>query len=157
MPERLGCCRVGQGVGDRHLGHAGQHHDVAGRCLGDLDPLEPAIDGQPGDLLRRGGAVQADPGDAVAEAGRAAADATDRQSPPVIVIIERGDQHLEGTVAAIDRAGDLLDDGVEERPQVGGERVGGAAGATLTGDGVDDREVEVGLVGGQFEEQVLGQ
>jgi hypothetical protein len=38
--QRPGIGRVGQGVADRDLGQAGDRHDVARPCLGDLDPLD---------------------------------------------------------------------------------------------------------------------
>ena len=86
-------------------------------------------------------------------AGHAGGHPADGEAPDVVVVVEVVDQHLQRRVLLLGRRRDVGQDGVEEGLQaVGLEGAGdGVGGASLAGDGVDDREVDLVLVGAQID------
>ena len=81
-----------------------------------------------------------------------------RDPAAVAVVVERGDQHLQRRVGVGVRRGDVVA-GSPRRAAAG--RSPGASGVVpahaVAGDGVDDREVELLVVGREVEEEVLRQ
>ena len=157
--QRAGVGRVGEGLADGDLGDAGHGDDVAGPGLLGGDPLEGLGPEQLGDLDRLHRPVAAAPGHLLALAQRPVLDAEQGQAAEEVRGVEVGDVRLERRLRVVRRRRDGLEDGAEQRlevgavgqPAVGGAVRGGAAG--LRG-GVDDREVELVLVVRDVLEQV---
>jgi len=74
----------------------------------------------------------------------------------VVVVFQGGDLHQGRGVRLTGRAGELPQDGLEERRQIAGDGLRAVASAALQADGVDDREVGLLVAGAQFQEQVEG-
>ena len=84
-----------------------------------------------------------------------AADHTAHHDPAHIVIVVQGvDQHLKRSVHIHVRSGDAFDDGAEQRFQVVAFVIHGQLGNALLGGGIDHREIQLVVVGVQFDEQV---
>ena len=81
-------------------------------------------------------------------------DLADGDAADVVAVVERDDQHLQRRVQVDVRRRHVLQDRVEQRLKILGRdrQVGG--GDALAAGGVDDREVERGVVGVQLDEQV---
>ena len=122
--QRDGVLGVGEGLADHDLGDARDGDDVAGagrlgglalqrlghQQLGDLDPLDGAVDLAPGDelALADGAVVHAQQGEAAEEVGG----------------VEVGDVGLQRRLVVVDRRGDGRQDRLEERLEVLGVRAG---------------------------------
>ena len=87
------------------------------------------------------------------------ADAADRQAADIGRCVEVGHERLEGVLGVVGRRGDPLEQQVEERRQRGAlQRLAGLVvkrGNTGLGVGVDDRELDLMLVGIEVEEQLV--
>jgi hypothetical protein len=119
LGQRAGILGAGDGFADGDAFHAGDGQKVAGPADGFVHPLqafERVQLGDAGGVLR---AVQLADGHGVAEAQRAGEDAPDGQAPQVVAVIQVGDQHLQHLVRIARRLGDMPQDGVEQRLQVG--------------------------------------
>ena len=69
--------------------------------------------------------------------------------------VEVGDERLEGCIGVVERRRDAVDDGVEQRHEVGPDVVGRGAGPSGPGVGVEDGEAHLVLVGVEVEEELL--
>ncbi len=88
-------------------------------------------------------------------------DAAQRETPEVRGGVEVGDQRLQGRLGVVDRHRDRLEQHVEQRLEVGRVGVAAVLGPVQrrpSGLGVaeDDREVDLGLVRVQVEEELVG-
>ena len=110
--------------------------------LGDLDALDLA-------------AAVAAPGDRLALADRALMDAADRDPADVRRRVEVGDVRLQRRALLVLRRGDVLDQQVEQRLQVGARLLQVERRGPGLGVGVDDREVDLRLVGLEVDEQLV--
>ena len=87
--------------------------------------------------------VASQPDDCVAGMHLPAKNAAHRDSPDVVVVIDVGNEHLEGTVVVARRLGDMFHDRIHERLEVcarHGQVGRGRSGAT---DGIEHRKVEL--------------
>jgi transcription elongation factor GreA len=82
-------------------------------------------------------------------------DAQEREPADVGRRVEVRDERLERVVRVIRRRRDRLEQRLHQRAEVVGEIVGGEARAPLPGVGVDDRELDLGLVGVEVEEELV--
>jgi len=81
-------------------------------------------------------------------------DAPDRQPPQIVRVVDVRDNHLVGSVAD-DRGGDVLEDRVEERPQVARFRLGVPRDVSQAARAVEDLELQMMLLGRQRQEEVV--
>ena len=127
--QRLGVGRVGEGVADLDLGEPGDHEQVAGRALVDLDAADALEAHEAGELALQRLLALADllveQGDLLALAQRAPHDPADGQAAEVVGGVEVGDDGLQRRVGVAGGGGTVADDGVEQ----GGEVVVGAGHA----------------------------
>ena len=114
---------------------------VEGEELGDLDGLERAVDAGQVDFF--------------ADTQGAVKDAADGEAAEVVGVVEVGDEDLEGAVGGAGSGGDGLEDELEERLQVGAGDVDVHGGGAELAVGVDDGELEDGLVGVEVDEEVI--
>jgi hypothetical protein len=147
---------VGECLADRHVGDAGDLDELARPGLVGGDTLERLGDVELGELGLLDAAVGAAPGDGLALAQRPVVDPADRQAPDVRRRVEVRHARLQRMAVLERRRGDRLHEQVEQRHEVAGE-VGRRLGRRATGLGVavDDREVDLVLVGIEVEEQLL--
>ena len=145
--ERDGVLGVGERLADGDLGDAGDGTDVSGTGLLAGLALEALGDQQLGDLDRLDRAVALDPGHVLALLQVALVDPHEGEPAEERRGVEVGDVGLQRCPLVVLRRGDGVEDGAEERLEVGG--VGEAAvlglldrGASGLGRGVDDGEVE---------------
>ena len=146
---------VGNRLADGDVLDAGQADDVAGRGLLDVDALQAVERVQLGDLRLLDGGVQLAHRDLIADLHAPVEDAADRDPSDVIARIEVGDQQLERRVRVAARRRDVIDDGVEQGPQV--QPRDGRVAARRAGSGVRVEHRELELLFGRVEvdEQVV--
>ncbi len=73
------------------------------------------------------------------------------------IVVDRGDEHLRGSVDLDRRGRNHFENGVHQRTKIVGERIRREPGAALPADGIDDRELELGRVHGEIEEEIVDQ
>ncbi len=159
--QRSGVVGVGQRLTDHDVGDAGDGDDVARPRLLPRDPFQRLRDQQFGDLHPVDAAVGATQRDGLPAPQRPVVDAAQRQTPEVRGGVEVGDQRLQGRLGVVDRHRDRLEQHVEQRLEVGRVGVAAVLGAVQRrppglGVAVDDREVDLGLVRVQVEEELVG-
>ncbi len=147
--QRDGVLDAGDGVADLHLGEAGDDEQIAGRQLLDLvaaDALERHQLAEAA-LQRRLplAALLLEQGDGLAAAQHAVVDAPDGQAAEVLGCVERGDERLQWRGGVALRLGDAVEDGVEQRRQVGvgAGHADAEDGPALASHRRDDLEVDV--------------
>ena len=92
--------------------------------------------------------------DLLADLHRAALDTANADAADVVVIVDRGDQHL-GRALGIDlRRGDVLEDLLEQRGQVGTLGVRGHGRCTRAAGAVNDRTVQLFVGCVEIEQQL---
>ena len=128
--------RVGgaDGVADGDLADAAHGDDVAGGGLGHRHPAQAVklIEGGGLGLLRRGvGLVEVAHRDLLVLLYSAPLDAADGDAAHKLVVVNGGDQHLEGGLRVRLRGGDIVEDGLKQGHQVGARHVGGVGGGAL--------------------------
>jgi hypothetical protein len=151
--QGLGVVEVADGVADGDVVDAGDGHDLARRSGLDRDALEAFVDEELLDVALGVGLVAEDQ-EILRRGQRAAHDAPDREAADVVVVRGVADDHLEGAVGVARRAGDLLEDGVEERRQILRLVLELALGEAVLGDGVDRGEVHLLVAGFEVAEEV---
>ena len=109
---------VGDRLADGDVLDAGQADDVARRGFLDVDALQAVEGVELGDLRVLDGGVELDDGDGVADLHAAVEDAADRDAADVVARVEVGDQQLQRRVRVAARRRHVLDDRVEQRPQI---------------------------------------
>ena len=153
--QRARIVRVGERLADRHLGQAGDRDDLARAGLVGLDPVERLGHVQLGHLGALDRPVGAAPGDLLALPDRPVLDACEREPADVRGGVEVRDERLQRVLGVVLRGGNRLEQELEERLQVVGELVRLEAGAALAGVRVDDRELDLALVGVEVEEELV--
>ena len=158
---------IGQRVADRHLGQARDADDVARTGLRDVDAVDPVrgLEARHGPAERHRPARLHGPGrvvgllahdrDALADPDTAVPDPPDRHPPDVVVGAQVRDQQLERMVGRVGRRRGDLDQHVEQRPQVLAGLVERRRRRAGLGVRVDDREVDLVLVGAEVHEQLV--
>ena len=165
--QRARVARLGDRVADRDLGQARHGDDLAGPGLGDVHALHavrgleardrPGERDHPPGLDRARGVVGllADDGDPLAHPDGPVADPADRHPADVLVRRQVGDQELQRVSRLEDGRRRDLDEQVEERAEVRA-RDGEVAGRRAQlGVRVDDRELDLVLVGAEVHEQLV--
>ena len=127
---------AGRGFGHLDARDALEHVDLAGPAL--LDDRAVGPDGGELDRLRHG----------------ARENAADGQPAEVVRIVDVGDDHLVRRVADFRRR-DVLEDRVEEGPQIARLRVGIPRDVAQPAGAVEDLELEVVLFGREREEEIV--
>ena len=138
-----------------------------GAGLGDVDPLDAArgLEAGHGARQRHGPAgldragrvvgLLADDADALADADRAVPHAPDGHPPDVLVGRQVRDEQLERVVGRVGRRRRDVDQQVEQRPQVLARLVERRGRRPGPGVRVDDRELDLVLVGAEVDEQLV--
>jgi hypothetical protein len=142
-------------LADRHLLQARQGDDLARPGLLGLDALQRVGDEQIADSHSLYRAVGAAPGDLLAASDDAVAHARDRDAAQIRGGVEVGDQRLQRVPLLVLRRRDVLDDQVQQRSEVLALDAFGHRRPAVLGVGVDDRELDLGLVGAEVEEQLV--
>ena len=153
--ERPRVLEVGERLADRHVRDAGDGDDLPRPGLLRADAVEGLGDEELRELGPRDAAVGAAPGDVLAAADRPVAHAADRQAAQVGRRVEVRDVGLQRVALLVGGRGDVLDEQVHERLEVGALhalREGRPAGPRVR---VDDRELDLALVGVEVEEQLV--
>ena len=84
----------------------------------------------------------------------AALDPTDPDPTDEVVIVDRGDQQLQFPVLVPFGGGDIVEDGIEQRAQIGAGGVRVEAGGPGSARAVEDRGVELFVGGVQFHQKL---
>ena len=159
LHELDGLHRVGRadGVADGDLADAAHGDDVAGGGLGHRHPAQAIklIEGGGLGLLRRGvGLVEVAYRDLLVLLYSAPLDAADGDAAHKLVVVNGGDQHLEGGLRVRLRGGDIVEDGLKQGHQVGAGHVGGVGGGALAAGAEQGWGLKL-LVGGvQIQQQL---
>jgi hypothetical protein len=146
---------VGQGLADGDVLDAGDGDDVAGARFVHGHAVEFLGHEQLGDLGLLHRSVGAAPRHLLALADGALVHATHGQASQVGVGGEVGHQRLQGGTLGVLGGGDGVSQHIEERGEVGLLGVCRQRGRAGLPVGVDDREVDLLLVGAQVEEQLV--
>ncbi len=103
------------------------------------------------------GAVRATPGDLLTAPDRPVGDTAEREATDVRRRVEVRHEGLEGMVHLVPRRWNVLDDQVEKRAEVWRERlwIRVERGAARPGVAVDDRELDLALVGIEVEKELV--
>jgi hypothetical protein len=127
----------------------------AGRGLLNVDALQ-AIEGEElGDLHRNDLRIELAHGHHVADLDAAVEDAADGDPPQVVARVEVGVEQLQRRFGIAPGRRHMLDDGVEQRPQVGAVAVHlGRRGPDL-GVGIEHGKFELVFAGVEIDEQVV--
>ena len=156
--ESLGLVAGGDGVTNASAGDTSESNDVAGDGFADFFATETLIGKEGfnfglGDGLAVGGGVEDGNGFAFLEL--ATEDFADGVFAEVVVGGESGDQQLGALLGSGVGfgGGDVVDDGFKDDVEVV-VQVGGGAGAAVAGDGVVDGIIQLGFVGGEFQEEI---
>ncbi len=134
----------------------GEGDDVAGRCLLDLDAVEPEEAENLHDPLLPCRALAVDHGDRHVAADGAARDPADADRADVARVVELRHLQLQGPLPVYLRRRAVTDDRLEERRHVPAAVRGVVRGESLQGRGVDHGEVELRLRRTEPVEQVEG-
>ena len=133
--QRLHALGRADGVADGDVADAGQADDVARSGLGNglLAQTVELIEGDGLRLLRRGvGIVVVADHDLLILLERAALDASDGHAADELVVVDSGDEHLEGLVNVRLGRGNVVEDGIEERLEIGAGLIGRIARRTVS-------------------------
>ena len=84
----------------------------------------------------------------------AALNAANSQTTNIVVVVQRGEQHLCVAVHVTGGSWDLIDDRLEDGGHVSGAVIAVVGGIAVAGRGKDDRELDLVLVGAQLDEEV---
>ena len=153
--ERPGVVGVGQRLADGDLGHAGHRGDLARAGLLALDPVEGVGDEQIGDLGPLDGAVELAPRHRGPLGERPVVDPAHGQPAEVGGGVEVGHDGLQRRALLVVGCGDAVEDGLEQRLEVGALDALLGGGPAGPGVGEEDREVDLVLVGVEVEEELL--
>ena len=153
--QRARVLGIGERLADRHLGQAGDGDDLARPGLLGADPLQRLGHVQLGDGRPLDRAVGAAPGDLLAVADRPVADPAERQATDVGRGVEVGDMRLQRVVGVVLGRRDALQHQVEQGGEVGALDSLLQRGPARFGVGVDDREVDLLVVGVEVEEELV--
>src|SRR5262249_45285103 len=152
--QRHRVVEIGDGVANIDLVQADHGADVArvdlrrlgaGKPVKGVELLDGAVDAL---------AVVLEQGDALGLADLARDDTADGNAADIVAVVQRDDQHLQRPVRLDLWRRNVFQNGVVERVNIlrRDGQVGG--GDAVAAGGVDGREVEGGVVGVQFDEQV---
>ena len=153
--QRPRVVRVGQRFADRHLRDAGNGDDLARSGLLGLDPLERVRHVELGHLRALDRPVGAAPRDLLRTPDRALDHPAEREAADVRRGIEVRDQRLKRMALFVCGRRNMLDDQVEQRLEVVCQRVRLQPGQAGAGIAVDDRELDLALVGVEVEEELV--
>ena len=148
-----GCVERRDRLADRHLRKARDDDDLAGSGGLDLGALEPLGHVELRDASALDAAVATAPGDLRAAPDGSAVNAADGEPAVVGGGVEVRHQSLQGRLGVAARRRDPLEQRGEERREVLAARLGVERRPPLSGGGVDDRELDLLLVGVQVEEE----
>ena len=154
--QRLDLQRIADCTADRDVRDAGEGDDLTRGGLGDRDAAQ-AVEGVERDdlaLLLDGGIVVVADRDLLVLADRAALDAADADPADVVVVVERGDEHLHGSGGIAGRSGNIVDDRLKQRHEVFTHLVRAEGGGALAGGAEDRRGIKL-LLGRVEVEQKL--
>jgi hypothetical protein len=145
--------RVGEGLADRHLRDAGDGDQLTRAGLLGGDAVERLADVKLCDLGALDRPVGAAPGDLLALPDRPLEDAAEREAAEVGRGVQVGHQGLQRVAFRVGRRRDVRGQHIEERLEVGRELVRGEAGLASARVRVDDRKLDLALVGVEVEEE----
>ena len=150
--QRQGRVGSADGIADVDLVDPRQHRDVAGlRRLG-AHQRHALMNLDAGNAQRLFG-VGADSGELIARRHLPRVDLAHRKPSQMVRIPQVGDQHAERLRGIGNRRRDFADDGIEQRVQVLLRPIDGGLGNAVPAGGVEDRQIELVLVGVEVDQQ----
>ncbi len=155
--QRARVVRVRKGLADRHFGDAGDGDDLTGPCLFRFHAVECLGHVQLRHLRSLDGPVGAAPRDLLGAPDRSLENPAESESAHVRRGIEVRDERLQRVALVVGRGGDALEDQIKQRLEVLLERVRVwiERRASRLGIAIDDRELDLGLVRIEVEEQLV--
>ena len=151
--ERPRVVRIGEGLADGHVGEARDGDQLAGTGLGGVDPVERLGHVQLRDLRPLDAPVGAAPRDLLAVPDRPLADPAEREPADVRGGVEVRDVCLKRVALRVRGSRDVLEQGLEERLEIRGQRIRLQPGLPGSRVRIDDRKLDLALVGVQVEEE----
>ena len=150
-----GSLGVGDRLADRHLGQAGERHDLAGAGFVGGTRSSASVTYSSVTRARLDRPVGPAPGDRLALADRPVLDSQQGEAAHVRRGVQVRDERLERMLRVVRGRRNRCEQGLDEWLEVRGELVGCEAGSALAGVGVHDREVDLRLVGVEIEEELV--
>jgi hypothetical protein len=154
--QPLGRVHRREGLPDLDGLEARERHDVAGAGDVHFDPVEPVEGVERGDPVPLEGLLgdearltQRQQGDLVAHPHAAPLDPSDGDAAEEAREVEGRDQHLERPLGIALRCRDVVQDGLEQRAQIGARVIEFGRGGPGAAGGIQERRVE--LLGGGLE------
>ena len=155
--QRLHAAGRADGVADGDVADTAEGDDVARRGLGDgllTQSVELIHADGLGPLGRRVGIVVVAHRDLLILPEHAPLHAADGDAPHELVVVDGADQHLERLIQIGLRRGDIVQNGVEQRLEVGALHVGGIAGRAVAGGAEQHGAVQLLGGGVQIQQQL---
>ena len=154
--QRLHLLRRTDRAADGDVRHAGERDDLACPCLLNGIFAEAVELIERDDLALSGvaGIVIVADGDLLIDADGTALDAADADTADIVVIVDRGDEHLHGRRGVALRRGNIVDDGIEQRVEIHARLVRRVAGDALPRGAEQRRRFELLVRGVQVEQQL---
>jgi small GTP-binding protein len=153
--ERDGVVRVGQRLADGHLGETGDGADLTRAGFGRVDAVERLGDVELGDLDLLDRAVELAPRDGLALRDRPVLHAAQREAAEVRRRVEVRDERLERVALFVGGRRNVVEQQLEQRLEVAALRVLVERRPTGARVRVDDRELDLGLVRVEVEEELV--
>ncbi len=150
-----GIVDVGEGLADRDLRNAGDRDDVARAGLFRGNAVERVGEEELDDLHPLDRAVDAAPRDLLALAHLSVAHAAQREAAEVRRRVEVRDDRLERDALVVLGRGDALEDQLAQRLEVAALDLGVERRPARARVGVDDRELDLVLVGAEIDEELV--
>ena len=144
---------VSDRVADADIAEARQGDDLTHLGFRHFDALHALIDEDLADL-RADFLIAINEHDILVRASRAAADAADSDAADEGICLERRDHHLQRAVRVAVRSRDLFDDRLHQRLEVRALIFHVVLRDAVAGRRVDDREVELIVIGIEFHEEL---
>ena len=155
--QRLHAVRRADGVANGDVADTAQGDDVAGGGLGN-GGLAKAVEFVHADGLGllggRIGIVIVAHRDLLVLLQHAPLNAADGDTAHKLVVVDGGHQHLEGLVKVGLRCGDIVQNGVEQRLEIGARHIGGIAGGAVAGGAEQHGAVQLIVGGVQIQQQL---
>ncbi len=153
--QRARVVGVRERLADRDLGQPGHGDDLARSGLGRVDPVEAFGDVQLGNLEALDRAVRPAPRRLLSPAYRAVEHPADGEAADIGRRVEVRDERLQRMVGLEGRGRDVLGDDPEQRLQVVPLDARVERGVPGPGVAVDDRELDLLLVGVEVQEELV--
>ena len=153
--QRPWILEVGDRLADFDIFQTRNHHDISRLRAIDFDPLQTLPRVEMRDLAHAGGAVEVAQRVLAAVLHRARDHATDREAANVVIVIEVVGLELQRRFRIDFGAGQMTDDGLEQRLEIFAALAELRNRGSDSGIGIEDRKIELLFLRAEIDEQIV--